>query len=63
MPSGSGAGMLSAVKYPTIKPLSKAPSYSEGDRITFDISDRDSYFSGKNSYLYVEIDNTSTFDQ
>ena len=60
MPTGAGAGMLNAVKYSTIKPMGKTANYKQNDRITFDISDRYSYFSGKNSYLYVEVENTST---
>jgi len=60
MPTGAGAEMLSAVKYSTIKPMGKTENYNPGERITFDISDRYSYFSGKNSYLYVEVENLSS---
>lgn len=61
MPTGAGAEMLSAVKYSTIKPMGKTENYKPGERISFDISDRYSYFSGKNSYLYVEVENNSQY--
>lgn len=61
MPTGAGAELLNAVKYSTIKPMGKTANYKPSDKITFDISDRYSYFSGKNSYLYVEVENNSTF--
>lgn len=49
MPTGAGAELLNAVKYSTIKPMGKTANYKPSDKITFDISDRYSYFSGKNS--------------
>ena len=52
---------LSSVKYSTVRPQGKTANYTANEKITFDIPDRYAYISGKNSYLYVELSDTSTF--
>ena len=52
---------LSSVKYSTVRPQGKTANYTANEKITFDIPDRYAYISGKNSYLYVEMSDTSTY--
>jgi hypothetical protein len=50
---------LANVKYTSILPDGKTGNYTEGQRITFQLPSRYAYIDGKQSYLRLEIDNTS----
>jgi len=51
---------LASVKYSSILPLGKTGNYVENQKIQFDINNRYSYIDGKQSYILLKVDNTST---
>ena len=53
---------LASVKYSSILPLGKTSNYKEQEKLQFEIPSRYMYLDGKQSYLYLEVDNTSTFN-
>jgi hypothetical protein len=50
---------LANVKYTSVIPDGKTGNYTAGQRVTFQLPPRYAYIDGKQSYLRVEIDNTS----
>lgn len=56
------AQSLASVKYSSILPIGKTSNYTEQEKLQFEIPSRYMYLDGKQSYLYLEVDNTSTFD-
>jgi len=53
---------LSSVKYTTIRPQEKTGDYTSGDRCTFVLDPQEiAFLDGKQSYLYVEVENTSSY--
>ena len=52
---------LSNVKYSSILPLGKSGNYTEQQKIQFRIPPDIAYLDGKQSYIYFEVENTSTF--
>lgn len=61
MASKSGPSLVD-VKYTTIKPQEKTGDYKTGDRCTFHLDPQEiTYIDGKQSYIYVELENNSSF--
>jgi len=52
---------LANVRYTSIRPDNKTTGYVEGDRAEFTIPSDVPYIDGKQSYLYLEVRNTSLF--
>jgi hypothetical protein len=52
---------LANVKFSSILPLGKTSNYVEREKLQFSIPSRYMYLDGKQSYLYLEVDNTSVF--
>lgn len=50
---------LANVKYTSILPDGKTGNYTEGQRVTFQLPPRYAYIDGKQSYIKVQVDNTS----
>ena len=53
--------VLSSVRYSSIRPDNKTTGYVPGDRAEFTIPTDMPYIDGKQSYLYLEVRNTSTY--
>jgi len=53
--------LLSGVRYTSIRPDNKTTGYVAGDRAEFTIPSDVAYIDGKQSYIYLEVNNTSTF--
>ena len=51
---------LSNVRYSSILPMGKTAGYTEEQRIQFEMPPEIGYIDGKQSYLYMEVENTST---
>lgn len=51
---------LSNVRYSSILPMGKTGDYSEEQKVQFEIPPDIGYIDGKQSYLYMEVENTST---
>ena len=51
---------LSNVRYSSILPMGKTGNYTEEQKVQFEISPDIGYIDGKQSYLYMEVENTST---
>lgn len=51
---------LSNVRYSSILPMGKTGDYSEEQKVQFDMPPEIGYIDGKQSYLYMEVENTST---
>lgn len=63
MPVSSQGQMpkLQQVKYKTILPMNKTSQYTEGQKVEFEIPPEIAYFSGKQSYLNIEVRNDSKY--
>jgi hypothetical protein len=53
--------LLSGVRYTSIRPDNKTTGYVAGDRAEFTMPPDVAYIDGKQSYLYLEVRNTSLF--
>jgi hypothetical protein len=53
--------ILSSVRYSSIRPDNKTTGYVPGDRAEFTIPTDMPYLDGKQSYIYLEVRNTSTY--
>jgi hypothetical protein len=53
--------LLSSVRYSSIRPDNKTTGYVPGDRAEFTIPTDMPYIDGKQSYLYLEVRNTSQY--
>jgi hypothetical protein len=51
---------LSNVRYSSILPMGKTGDYTEEQKIQFEMPPEIGYIDGKQSYLYMEVENTST---
>lgn len=51
---------LSNVRYSSILPMGKTGDYTEDQKIQFEMPPEIGYIDGKQSYLYMEVENTST---
>ncbi len=53
--------LLAGVRYTSIRPDNKTTGYVAGDRAEFTLSPDVAYIDGKQSYLYLEVRNSSLF--
>ena len=51
---------LSNVRYSSILPMGKTGDYTEEQKVQFEMPPEIGYIDGKQSYLYMEVENTST---
>lgn len=51
---------LSNVRYSSILPMGKTADYIESQKVQFEIPPDIGYIDGKQSYIYMEVENTST---
>jgi hypothetical protein len=51
---------LSNVRYSSILPMGKTGDYSEEQKVQFEMPPDIGYIDGKQSYIYMEVENTST---
>ena len=51
---------LSNVRYSSILPMGKTGDYTESQKVQFEIPPDIGYIDGKQSYIYMEVENTST---
>jgi len=51
---------INSVQWMTIRPSGKTADYVSGDKLEFDIPREVSFIDGRQSYIYVEVENNST---
>ena len=52
---------INSVKWVSIRPSGKTADYRSGDKLEFEIPRDHAFIDGKQSYIYLEVQNTSTF--
>ena len=53
--------VINSVKWVSIRPSGKTADYKSGDKLEFEIPRDHAFIDGKQSYLYVEVENKTTF--
>ena len=52
---------INSVKWVSIRPSGKTADYKSGDKLEFEIPRDTAFIDGKQSYIYVEVENKTTF--
>lgn len=52
---------INSVKWVSIRPAGKTADYKSGDKLEFEIPREHAFIDGKQSYIYLEVSNNTTF--